>query len=128
MGSGASGLAAKTREAVYVADVPATRATSRAPPTRGRGLDAGGADGLQEKNSSACSTFVRFRKDGFGQSDIVLLQLIASQAAMAIVNARLYTETLQLAHVDRSPGWPTVASSSRSWRWRSPGRSASATS
>ncbi|MBI5542373.1 MAG: diguanylate cyclase [Deltaproteobacteria bacterium] len=104
VGSGASGLAAKTREAVYVPDLKNDPRYLQGP------HDPAGESSLlavpmfcKEKLVGALN-FVRFKKRGFSDNDIVLLQLVATQAAMAIVNARLYTETLELTHIDPLTG------------------------
>ncbi|HEY3451916.1 MAG TPA: diguanylate cyclase [Myxococcales bacterium] len=104
LGSGASGLSGRTREAVYVADIQKDPRYFKGPHDPAEGGSMLAVPMICKEKLVGVLNFVRFRKEGFSENDIVLLQLIASQAAMAIVNARLYTETLEMAHVDPLTG------------------------
>ncbi|MGC4114655.1 MAG: diguanylate cyclase [Myxococcales bacterium] len=104
LGTGASGLAAKTREAIYVSDIHGDPRYFKSPTDPADDGSMLAVPMVCKEQLVGVLNFVRFRKAGFGENDIVLLQLIASQAAMAIVNARLYTETLHMAHVDPLTG------------------------
>lgn len=104
MGEGASGIAAKTREPVYIADIQTDPRFVRGP------------DDPRDEASLLCVpmlcrdrfvgilNFTRMRKAAFSDSDIVLLQLMASQAALAVLNAQLYTRMRELSLVDPLTG------------------------
>lgn len=91
MGEGASGIAAQTREPVYIADI-------QSDPRFVRGPDDPEGDSsllcvpmLCRDRFVGILNFSRMRKDAFSDSDIVLLQLLTSQVALAVLNAQLYT-------------------------------------
>ena len=67
--------------------------------------------------------FNRPRADGFNVQEIRLAEAIAAQASLAIANARLYQQTLELSFTDALTGVPTRASSSCRWRTSSRARS-----
>ena len=104
LGEGASGIAAQTREPVYITDIQSDPRYVRGP------------DGLDREASLLCApmicrgqfvgilNFTRFRKATFSDSDIVLLQLMGSQAALAVLNAQLYTRMKELSMIDPLTG------------------------
>lgn len=90
MGEGASGIAAQTREPVYIEDV-------RNDPRYIRGPQDPDTDSSLLCVPMVCRdrfvgilNFTRLRKDAFTNDDIVLLQLMGAQAAMAVLNAQLF--------------------------------------
>lgn len=104
LGQGASGLAAKSREPVYIRDV-------RNDPRFVRGPSAPDCDTSLLAVPMVCReklvgvlNFEREGLDAFSENDVMLLQLVGNQAAMAIVNARLYQETVELTLVDSLTG------------------------
>jgi diguanylate cyclase (GGDEF)-like protein len=100
LGHGACGLAAKEREPVYVADTATDPRYVKGPQDpQGDGSMLAVPMICKEKMVGVLN-FVRLKKSGFSENDIVLLQLVSNQAAMAIVNARLYSETLELTNID----------------------------
>ncbi|MFN7134101.1 MAG: diguanylate cyclase, partial [Myxococcales bacterium] len=100
VGQGASGIAAETREPMYVRDVQNDARYVRGP------YDPDGEASLlavpmvcKEKVVGVLN-FARAGKDAFSENDILLMQLVGNQAAMAIVNARLFQETVELTLTD----------------------------
>lgn len=104
MGEGASGIAAQTREPVYITD-------TRADPRFVRGPDDPVGEAsllcvpmLCRDRFVGILNFTRLRKAAFSDSDIVLLQLMASQAALAVLNAQLYARMRALSLIDPQTG------------------------
>jgi diguanylate cyclase (GGDEF)-like protein len=104
LGHGASGIAAQTREPVYIADLQNDPRYVKGPqdPTCDASLLC--VPMICKERLVGVLNFVRHKKAAFNENDIVLLQLVGSQAAMAILNAQLFTETRQLSLVDSLTG------------------------
>lgn len=103
LGEGPSGEAAESGETVYVPDLAKdarTRASDRAPqggsllvvPLRSKG------------NVLGVMNLRRPRPASFSPQEIRLVEGIAAQSALAVVNARLYRDTLQLSYTDPLTG------------------------
>ena len=100
LGSGVAGSAALRREVLLVRD---TRQDSRFPAHRWTGGRHGAVLAVPLLHQGTCVgvlDFFRPTPDGFSAEEIELLQAVASQAAMAIANARLYQRTLALSRAD----------------------------
>jgi diguanylate cyclase (GGDEF)-like protein len=100
LGEGAGGIAAQTKEIVYIED---TRADSRYL-RLGDGRDREGSllciPMLYKETLVGVLNFSRPGVSAFSQDEIKLLQSVANQASMAIVNARLFQETVELSLTD----------------------------
>ena len=103
LGKGAAGEAAETGETVYVPDL--------ARDGRTRGAHHSEAVGallsvpLRSKgNVLGVMNLRRARPGSFSPQEIRLVEGIAAQSALAVANARLYAETLQLSYADPLTG------------------------
>jgi len=103
LGVGASGLAATTRELVYGTDIQTDPRYVAAPHDPEDGSLLCVPMVCKEKLVGVLN-FVRSAKDGFTVDDQMLLRLVGSQAAMAILNAQLFTETRELTLTDALTG------------------------
>jgi diguanylate cyclase (GGDEF)-like protein len=104
LGAGPSGLAAKTQEPIYLPDIHNDPRYLKGPQDPEGDASLLCVPMVCKDRLVGVLNFVHFSKAAFDQSDIVLLQLVGSQAAMAIVNARLYSETLELTLTDALTG------------------------
>ncbi len=104
LGEGASGIAAKTRETLYVPDIHSDGRWVVGPQDPKSDTSALCVPLVWKEEVVGVLNFVRFAKAAFSENDIVLLQLVASHAAMAIVNARLFSETKELTLTDALTG------------------------
>src|SRR5207245_891295 len=100
LGEGAAGIAAQTKETVYVEDTTADVRYLRL----GDGRDRDGSllciPMLYKEALVGVLNFSRPKIAAFSPDEVKLLQSVANQAAMAIVNARLYQETVELSLTD----------------------------
>jgi diguanylate cyclase (GGDEF)-like protein len=104
VGEGIAGLAAQTGELIRVPDVARD---PRYLHYGGRHQGQGSFLAVPLKYKERVLGVLNFSKpevDGFGHDEIRLLTSVANQAAMAIVNARLYQETVQLSLTDALTG------------------------
>jgi diguanylate cyclase (GGDEF)-like protein len=104
LGKGACGIAAQTKEPVFITDV-------RSDPRYVKGPSDPDGDACLLAVPMVCKeklvgvlNFVREGTSAFTETDIMLLDLVGTQAAMAIVNARLFAETVELTLVDALTG------------------------
>lgn len=104
IGQGTPGRAAKTREPVYLDDLRANPLHARSPqePTGDASLLC--VPMVCRDELVGVLSFVRLATAAFSPEDLVFFQLVGSQAAMAIVNARIYSETLELSVTDPLTG------------------------
>ena len=93
MGEGASGIAAQTREPVYIPDVRSDARYVRGPfdPEVDSSLLC--IPMVCRDKFVGILNFTRLKTDAFTDDDIVLLQLMGAQAALAVLNAQLFSET-----------------------------------
>lgn len=104
LGLGASGIAAQTRAPVCIEDLSSD-------PRHVRGPQVPEGEGSLLCVPMVCKerlvgvlNFTRLQKDAFSENDATLLQLVASKAAMAIVNAQLFSEAVELTLTDALTG------------------------
>jgi diguanylate cyclase (GGDEF)-like protein len=104
LGQGASGIAAQTREPIYLTDL-------KADPRHVKGPQDPEGDGSLLCVPMVCKerlvgvlNFTRLQKAAFSENDAMLLQLVASKAAMAIVNAQLFSQAVELTLTDALTG------------------------
>ncbi len=105
VGQGASGIAAQSRESVYLPDVnvdPRYVKNPQQPAERDQSLLS--VPMICKEKLVGVLNYVRHAKNAFSENDVMLLKLVSSQAAMAIVNARLYSETKELSLTDELTG------------------------
>ena len=106
IGEGITGRAAARGETIYVRDV------ERDPNYlhyKGQRYNTGSflAVPLRAKGSVAgIMNLNRPKVDGFSSQEIRLAEAIAAQAALAITNARLYAQTLEMSYTDALTGVP----------------------
>lgn len=106
IGEGVAGDAAARGETLYVADVAND---PRYLPYKGRRRHTGSflAVPLRAKGRiTGVLNLNRPRVDGFTPKEIRLAEAIAAQAALAIANARLYAQTLEMSYTDPLTGVP----------------------
>lgn len=104
MGEGASGIAAQTREPVYITDIQTDPRFVRGPDDPETEASLLCVPMLCRDRFVGILNFTRLRKAAFSDSDIVLLQLMASQAALAVLNAQLYARMRELSLIDPHTG------------------------
>jgi diguanylate cyclase (GGDEF)-like protein len=104
LGEGASGIAAQTREPVYITDLQSDPRYIRGPDDPDGPASLLSVPMICRDQFVGILNFTRLRKDAFGDSDIVLLQLMASQAALAVLNAQLFTRMRELNPIDPITG------------------------
>ncbi len=104
LGLGASGIAAQTRAPVSIKDLSSD-------PRHVKGPQDPVGEGSLLSVPMVCKerlvgvlNFTRHQRDAFSENDATLLQLVASKAAMAIVNAQLFSETVELTLTDALTG------------------------
>lgn len=104
LGEGASGLAARNKEIVYIEDTTADARYLKL----GGGRDREGSllciPMLYKERLVGVMNFSRPGVGAFDTDEVKLLQSVSNQASMAIVNARLYQETLELSLTDPLTG------------------------
>ncbi|MFL5262702.1 MAG: diguanylate cyclase [Anaeromyxobacteraceae bacterium] len=103
-GEGAAGWAAQRRELLLVRD---TRGDARRPGQRFMRGEHGSVLAIPMMHQGACLgvlDFFRTRVDAFGEEEVLFLRSVASQAAMAIANARLHERAVALTLADPLTG------------------------
>jgi diguanylate cyclase (GGDEF)-like protein len=103
-GEGAAGWAAQAREVLLVRD---TRGDPRRPGQRFMRGAHGSVLAIPMMHQGACIgvlDFFRTRFDAFGEEEVLFLRAVASQAAMAIANARLHERAVALTLADPLTG------------------------
>ena len=103
-GEGIAGWAARERQLLLVPD---TRADGRFPTLRWTGAKDGSVLAVPMFFQGECVgvlDFFRPVKNAFGDDEVSFLQSVASQAAMAIANARLHERTVALSLTDPLTG------------------------
>ncbi len=102
--TGACGLAATSRETIYISDLmnDSRYFRSHLDPVTGGSLVC--MPMICREKLVGILNFMRFSKNAFSENDIVLLQLVGNQAAMSIMNAQLYSDTLEMAMLDPLTG------------------------
>jgi diguanylate cyclase (GGDEF)-like protein len=101
VGEGAAGSAAHSQEVVYVEDI------AQDPRFVRRDNEVGSLLCVPMVFKGDLVGVLNFRKTercAFGEDEVRLLQSVANQAAMAIVNARLYQATVELSITDALTG------------------------
>jgi diguanylate cyclase (GGDEF)-like protein len=104
LGEGVDGWAAQERRRLLVPDV---QADARFPARRWTGHEDGSVLALPMIAQGECVgvlDFFRPVKDGFRDDEVSFLESVASQAAMAIANARLHERTVALSLSDPLTG------------------------
>jgi diguanylate cyclase (GGDEF)-like protein len=108
IGEGACGRAAQIKEPIYIADLAADTSIYR---VRAEGL--GRAMGsllavpmVHRDSLLGVLNFERPEKDGFLAEELEFLSAVADQAAMAVKNARLHEQTVELSITDPLTGVP----------------------
>jgi FOG: GAF domain len=92
MGEGISGIAAQTREPVYIPDVRNDARYIRGPDDPDTDSSLLCVPMICRGQFVGTLNFTRLRKDAFSDNDIVLLQLMGAQAALAVLNAQLFSQ------------------------------------
>ncbi|MFL5271613.1 MAG: GAF domain-containing protein, partial [Anaeromyxobacteraceae bacterium] len=103
-GEGAAGWAAQRRELLLVRD---TRGDARRPGQRFMRGEHGSVLAIPMMHQGACLgvlDFFRTRVDAFGEEEVLFLRSVASQAAMAIANARLHERAVAASLSDALTG------------------------
>lgn len=104
LGEGVAGWAARERKRLLVRDV---RADGRFPAQRWTGDRDGSVLAVPMISQGECVgvlDFFRPVKDAFGDDEVSFLESLASQAAMAIANARMHERTVTLSLTDPLTG------------------------
>ncbi len=104
LGQGASGIAAETREPVYLQDIRNDARYVSGPQAHVAEASLLAVPMVCKEKVIGVLNFERSGLDAFSKNDVMLLQLVGNQAAMAIVNARLYQETVELTLIDSLTG------------------------
>jgi len=103
LGEGVAGEAAARGQTIYVPDVARDPRCSQGAAPAGSFLSVP----LRSKRGIlGAMNFNRPRADGFNVQEIRLAEAIAAQASLAIANARLYQQTLELSFTDALTGVP----------------------
>lgn len=106
LGEGVTGEAAARGQTIYVPDV-ASDPRCQQRPGDARTLGSFLSVPLRSKGGIlGTMNFNRPRVDGFSLQEIRLAEAIAAQASLAIANARLYQQTLELSFTDALTGVP----------------------
>ena len=92
MGEGISGIAAQTREPVYIPDVRSDARYIRGPDDPDTDSSLLCVPMICRGQFVGILNFTRLKKDAFTDNDIVLLQLMGAQAALAVLNAQLFSQ------------------------------------
>lgn len=107
VGNGACGRAAETRKAVYVADLEAdTEIYVRKRPSTPESGSLLAIPMIHQDTVMGVLNLERPEKNAFAQDEIELLSAVASQAAIAVQNARLHEQTVALSITDPLTGAP----------------------